>query len=181
MDDKTFVRAAFTRAGNPLSDEVLDNIVAGKNERHRKLIENDLPLFHGVETFLKAAARHYQLGVVSMAGLSEIDYVLGRAKLRSLFTVVVSAEDVKACKPAPDCYRIALEKLNEQRTPALAAHECLVVEDSPPRIESAKAAGMRALGITNTVTEIALRTAGADVVSKSLADWNTDAVKHVFD
>jgi HAD superfamily hydrolase (TIGR01509 family) len=180
MDDKTFVRASFTRAGKDLSDETLDNIVTGKSERHRKLIENDLPLFPGVVTFLKAAARRYQLGVVSMAGLNEIDYVLERAKLRSLFTVVVSAEDVTACKPAPDCYRIALEKLNQRRSQALSPDQCLVVEDSPPGIESAKAAGMRSLGITNTVTEMALRSAGADVVSKRLADWNTDAVDLVF-
>jgi hypothetical protein len=40
---------------------------------------------------------------------------------------------------------------------------------------------MRTLAITNTVTESLLRAAGADVVSASLADWNTDAVRHVFD
>jgi len=37
------------------------------------------------------------------------------------------------------------------------------------------------LAVTNTVTEALLRAAGADVVSASLADWNTDAVHHVFD
>jgi beta-phosphoglucomutase-like phosphatase (HAD superfamily) len=56
----------------------------------------------------------------------------------------------------------------------------LVVEDSPPGIESGKQAGMRTLGVTNTVDEVALRAAGADVVTASLADWNVDAVRHVF-
>ena len=40
---------------------------------------------------------------------------------------------------------------------------------------------MRTLGVTNTVAEPLLRAAGADVVTASLADWNTDSVKHVFD
>jgi HAD superfamily hydrolase (TIGR01509 family) len=184
MDDKTFVRAAFARANMALTDEVLGSVLSGKGTKHRKLIEDELPLFPGVVTFLKAASRSYQLGVVSMAGLNEIDYALERSKLRSLFTVVVSAEDVSVCKPAPDCYRIALEKLNEQRRsdrklPLMPA-ECLVVEDSPPGIESGKQAGMRTLGVTNTVAEAALRTAGADVVTANLADWNVDAVRHVF-
>jgi len=184
MDDKTFVRAAFARANKTLTDEVLNSVLSGKGVRHRKLIENELPLFPGVVTFLKAASRSYLLGVVSMASLNEIDYALGRAKLRPLFAVVVSAEDVIVCKPAPDCYRIALEKLNEQRQGerqvSLTPRACLVVEDSPPGIESAKQAGMRTLGVTNTVNEAELRAVGAEVVTPNLADWTVDAVRRVF-
>ena len=56
-----------------------------------------------------------------------------------------------------------------------------VIEDSPPGIQSARAAGMRTLGVTNTVPDEALRAAGADSVTRSLADWTPDAVHHVFD
>jgi beta-phosphoglucomutase len=184
MDDKSFVRTAFARAHKTLTDDVLGSVLSSKGTLHRKLIENELPLFPGVVTFLKAASRTYQLGVVSMASLNEIDYALERAKVQFLFAVVVSAEDVATCKPAPDCYRIAHKKLNEKRRPerqlSLTPRECLVVEDSPPGIESGKRAGMRTLGVTNTVDEVALRAAGADVVTASLADWNVDAVRHVF-
>ena len=120
-----------------------------------------------------------------MATKDEIGYVLDRARLENLFTVIVSAEDVNVCKPAPDCYLRGLEKLNEKRRQErllpLLARECLAVEDSPPGIESGRQAGMRALGITNTVSEHELRAAGADVVTASLADWTVDAVHHVFD
>lgn len=184
MDDKTFVRAAFERAKKTLSDDVLATIMEGKVHRHRKLIEAELPLFPGVVTFLKAASRYYSLGLVSMAMQTEIAYVLDRARLRSLFSVMVSAEDVNVCKPAPDCYRIALEKLNQKRLSErllpILARECLVIEDSPPGIESGKGAGMRTLGITNTVSGEQLRAAGAEVVTASLADWTVDAVHHVF-
>ena len=184
MNDNTLVRAAFAGAGKTLTDEVLRNVVSAKCAGHRKLMENDLPLFPGVVTFLKSASRSYPLGVVSMARLNDIEYALERAKLQALFAVVVSAEDVSACKPAPDCYRRALEKLNEQRRGerqlSLIPRACLVVEDSPPGIESAKQAGMRTLGVTNTVSETALRAAGAEVVTPSLADWTVDAVRHVF-
>jgi HAD superfamily hydrolase (TIGR01509 family) len=184
MDDKTFVRAAFERGKKRLSDEVLKVVLENKTARHRKLIEDELPLFPGVITFLKATSRHYSLGLVSMATITEIQYVLERARLRSRFSVVVSAEDVDVCKPAPACYRRALEKLNEKRQaerllPILPG-ECLVIEDSPPGIESGSEAGMRCLGVTNTVSEKQLRDAGAEVVTASLADWTVDAVRHVF-
>jgi beta-phosphoglucomutase len=184
MDDKTFVRAAFARAKKKLTDDILKLVLESKTLRHRKLIEDELPLFPGVVTFLKATSRHYSIGLVSMAVQAEIQYVLERARLLSLFSVIVSAEDVGICKPAPDCYRIGLEKLNEKRRverrlPVLAS-ECLVIEDSPPGIESGRVAGMRTLGITNTVSEEQLRAAGAEVVTVSLADWTVDAVYHVF-
>ena len=184
MDDKTFVQAAFERGGKPLSNDLLKIVMGKKDVLHRRLIE-DLPLFPGVVTFLKAASRHYSLGLVSMATRTEIGYVLDRAHLRNLFSVIVSTEDVGTCKPAPDCYRSALEKLNakrrDERLLPLLATECLAIEDSPPGIESGKAAGMRTLGITNTVSEEQLRAAGADVVTASLADWTVDAVHHLFD
>ncbi len=184
MDDITFVRAAFARANKNLSEDVLDSILEAKVIRHRKLIEDDLPLLPGVVTFLKAASRKYMLGLASMANRHEAGYVLDRANLRPLFSVIVTAEDVKVCKPAPECYRLALERLNEKRQPErllpLLPHECLVIEDSPPGIESGKGAGMRTLGVTNTVSANELRAAGADVVTASLFDWTVDAVEHVY-
>jgi phosphoglycolate phosphatase/beta-phosphoglucomutase len=183
MDDRTFVRSMFEHAKKPLSDPLLEEVLGAKTDLHRQMIE-ELPLFPGVLTFLKAASREFQLGLVSMANIAEVSYVFQRANLTPLFSVIVTAEDASVCKPAPDCYLTGLLKLNElrqqERELLLLASECLAIEDSPPGIQSARAAGMRTLGVTNTVSEEALRAAGADVVTKSLADWNVDAVKLVF-
>ena len=185
MDDVTFVRAAFERAGRELTDEVLARVVEAKTAAHRALLEGELPLFPGAVTFVKALARGHSLGLVSMARRTEIDHVLERARLAGYFDAVVSAEDAAACKPDPSCYNGGLELLNRRRGEAhvipLRADECLVIEDSPPGILSARAAGMRTLGVTNTVPDRALREAGADSVTRSLADWTPDAVHHVFD
>ncbi len=185
LDDKGFVRAAFARAGKQLSDDAMKVVLSGKAARHRKAIEDELPLFPGVVTFLKAAARHYSLGIVSMATRDDIEYVLNRAGLSTLFSVVASAEDVNICKPAPDCYLAGFEKLNDKRRAdrqlPLLPSECLVIEDAPPGIQSGTSAGMRTLGVTNTVAEKELRAAGAEVVTPSLADWTVDAVHHLFD
>ena len=183
-DDVVFVRAIFERAGKPLSDETLNAVIERKTELHREAIQDELPLFPGVVTFIKAAARRHLLGIVSMARRVEIDHVLERARLNSAFACIVSAEMARACKPDPHCYQTAFELLNDERRRArllpLLAQECLVIEDSPPGIQSGRAAGMRSLGVTNTVAEHELRAAGADVVTASLADWTMDAVYHVF-
>jgi beta-phosphoglucomutase len=184
MDDRTFVRAMFERAQKPLFEEVEIFVSKRKTELHRKQIDKELPLFPGVVTFLKAASRDFSLGLVSMANNDEIGYVFERANLASLFSIMVTADDVSVCKPAPDCYRCGLEKLNEQRSTErllpLLPDECLAIEDSPPGIQSARGAGMRTLGVTNTVVEVELRAAGADVVTASLSDWTVDAVKLIY-
>ena len=185
MDDRLFLQTAFERAKKPLTEEMYGRLSEGKTLRHRKMIEAELPLFPGVVNFLKAAAREFSLGLVSMAMKDEIDYVLERARLSALFSVIVSTENVSSCKPSPECYATALQKLNEKRSgerrlPVLA-RECLVIEDSPPGIISGRDAGMQTLGMTNTVSEEELRAAGAEVVSASLADWTVDAVHHVFE
>jgi len=184
MDDRSFVRSIFGKAGKPLTDVLLQSVIESKTAVHREVVKDELPFFPGVLTFLKATARDFQLGLVSMANKNEISYVFERAKLGPLFSVVVSAEDSSAHKPAPDCYVCGLTKLNQkrqvERLSPLAASECLAIEDAPAGIESARAAGMRTLAVTNTVTEQELRAAGAEVVTRSLSDWTPDAVRLVY-
>ena len=184
MDDKTFVQSMFERARKSLNSSTLESVLSAKTDLHRQMIEDQLPLFPGVLTFLKATSRHFSIGLVSMANATEVGYVFQRANLTPLFSVIVTCEDAPVCKPAPDCYVAGLTKLNERRQHErqlpLLSRECLAIEDSPPGIESARAAGMRTLGVTNTVSAEALRAAGAEVVTASLADWNVDAVKRLY-
>ena len=184
MDDVAFTRAAFARVKKPLTDELTRDVIEREHALHREFIAQDLPVASGVVAFIKQLARHYTLGIVSMAERSEIDHVLGLAGIGDEFSVIVSAATDLNHKPAPDCYLRALELLNgkrrtERRLPVLAS-ECVVIEDAPPGIKSARSAGMSAIGVTTTVAEQELRDAGAHVVTPNLADWNADAVHHLF-
>jgi beta-phosphoglucomutase len=184
MDDAAFVRAAYLRNGRPLTDEVMHALIKREHELHREMISKDLPVPSGVVTFIKAASRHYQLGIVSMAVRSEIDHVLGLVGLDGLFSIIVSADPGLKHKPAPDCYLRGLELLNESRRVArelpLLANECLVIEDAPPGISAARDAGMRTIGVTTTVSESQLRHSQADIVTPNLSDWTPNAVRHLF-
>jgi beta-phosphoglucomutase-like phosphatase (HAD superfamily) len=115
MNDKTFVSYVFERAKKPVDPSVLSEVLAAKIDLHRGMIEDELPLFPGVLTFLKNVSRHFSIGLVSMANKVEIGYVFERAKLGPLFSVLITADDVSVCKPAPDCYRAGFDKLNEKR------------------------------------------------------------------
>ena len=183
MDDPTFVRAAFERAGRELDDETLRATIERKTELHRGLMEDGLPLFPGAVNFIKALGHFYPLGLVSMARRTEIDYALGRAGLERVFEVVVSAEEAPRCKPDPCCYERALEMLNRNRAGAhvlpLRPEECLAVEDSPPGVASARAAWMHRLAVTNTVADREPSEAGAEDVSRYLGDWTVDARRHL--
>ena len=92
MDDVAFVRAAYARGNKPLNDETMREVIQREHAKHRELIANDLPVSAGVISFIRAAARRYDLGIVSMAERSEIDHVLALAGAKEQFGVIVSAE-----------------------------------------------------------------------------------------
>jgi HAD superfamily hydrolase (TIGR01509 family) len=66
--------------------------------------------------------------------------------------LLITNEDVKNNKPAPDCYNIAIQKLNADPL------ETLIVEDSPKGIAAAKASNAaRCIEVKNT-TEVNINT-----------------------
>jgi sugar-phosphatase len=80
---------------------------------------------------------------------------------------LVTADDVARGKPAPDPYLLAAARLGVD--PA----RCVVVEDAPSGIASARAAGARVVAVASTNPPSAL--AAADVVLARLADLRIEA------
>jgi HAD superfamily hydrolase (TIGR01509 family) len=184
MDDTTFIEAAFQRAEKePETNKVLE-IRLAKSAKWREIIADELPLFEGVTDFIKKMGHDFALGVVSMAGRDEIGFVLEKAKLSEYFSIIISAEDVTNCKPDPECYLKGFNALDSYRIKRghlpMVHGECLVIEDAPPGIVAAKNAGLKTLGVTNTVSAEELRAAGADAVAKNLDDWMPESARRVF-
>lgn len=78
--------------------------------------------------------------------------------------VMVTADDVREGKPAPEPYLLGAERLE------VAAAACVVIEDAPAGIRAGRRAGMRVIGVAATHTPDALLEAGADVVVGRLSD-----------
>jgi beta-phosphoglucomutase-like phosphatase (HAD superfamily) len=72
--------------------------------------------------------------------------------LRDCFSVIVAAEDVTVGKPDPQGYLLTVKLLNEKikQTSPLKPADCLVVEDAPKVIQSAKAVGFPTLGVATS-------------------------------
>ncbi len=184
MDDRTFVVAAFERAGRQAEQNKVLEILQKKSQKWRDTNADELPLFPNVENFIRKSANDFSLGIVSMSSRVDIMYVLERSGLENCFDIVVSAEDVKACKPDPECYRIGFRQLDLARISKghlpMIHSECVVIEDSPPGVEAARAADLPALGVANTVDPERLRAAGATWVAKDLNDWWPESIRLAF-
>lgn len=74
--------------------------------------------------------------------------------------VLVTSDDVTNGKPHPEPYLLGAERLG------FAPAECLVIEDAPAGIESARAGGMRVIGMASTYAPAKL--AEADAVVRKL-------------
>ena len=184
MDDRTFVEAAFQRAGRkPEANQVLE-LMQAKSQKWRDILSDGIPLFENVENFIRKMANDFALGIVSMSGRADILYVLEQTDLTDCFEIVVSAEDVTNCKPDPECYRIGFRELDRARTAnghlPMIHSECVVIEDSPPGVQAARAADLPALGVTNTVDAQLLRAAGATWIAKDLNDWWPESIRRAF-
>lgn len=79
------------------------------------------------------------LAVASGGFRKEVHEILKTIGIADIFPVVVTSEDVKNCKPAPDLFLLAAKKMG------VPAADCLVVEDSPKGFDAAEAAGMACL------------------------------------
>jgi HAD superfamily hydrolase (TIGR01509 family) len=184
MDDATFVRQQFKNAKKEVADERVNEIVAQKTIDWRKAVDAEMPLFEGVENFIKKCDKRFALGIVSMAKREEIEHILERAALGDSFAAIISAEDVNDCKPNPECYMKGFQKLDVNRMKQghypLVHRECLVIEDSPQGVRAGKEAGMKVLAVTNTFDEKTLRAAGADSVTKNLNDWMPESIAQTF-
>lgn len=80
--------------------------------------------------------------------------------------VLVCADEIKVGKPDPEGYLTAAERLD------VDPGQCMVIEDAPPGIEAARAAGMRVIGIVGTYGDNAL--AAAHAVVPSVARMNVE-------
>ena len=88
-------------------------------------------------------AEGIQTCIASSGGFDKMEVSLGVTGLWSRFEGrIFSSSQVKRGKPYPDLFLHAAIAMNEQ------PFDCVVVEDSVPGVQAAKAAGMRVLGYT---------------------------------
>jgi HAD superfamily hydrolase (TIGR01509 family) len=141
--------------GDALMDElhelVMEELMAG------------VPPRPGALELLRAVrAAGVPVGLASNSSREFVDRALSVAQLADgHFDVVVTADDVEAPKPAPDIYLAACAALGA------APERAAALEDSPPGVASARAAGMYVIAVPYFADT---RIEGASLAASSLAD-----------
>jgi beta-phosphoglucomutase len=144
----------------------IGDLVARKAARLDVLERARSILFPGAADAVHRAAATVPIAIASGALGAEIRRLLTRENLISCFTAIVAAEDTQASKPAPDPYLHALTLLKAAMGEPFAAAHCVAIEDSQWGLQSARAAGLRTVGITHTYA--AGQLFDADLVLESL-------------
>lgn len=141
------------------ADLDLDEVLEIKAEAYaRRFADEVRPLPDGQATLRALAEAGYRIAIVSGALASEIAMVVEQFALQPWVAATVSGDEVPEGKPSPAPYLLGAERLG------VAPEECLVIEDAPVGVLSAKRAGMRCLAVDRTGDPEPLLAAGADRV-----------------
>lgn len=165
LDAETVFAATFGRRphdtvaavapGLAVEDEVAE--LSRLLELHRDSLE----LQPGAAAAVQAARHYPTWGVVTSSSHAHVRHCLARLELPAPPTLITS-DDVARGKPSPDPYLTAAE---DARVPA---RDCLVIEDSPAGVSSARAAGSTVIAVATTHPEDEL--GDADHRTNSMTD-----------
>lgn len=150
-----------------IDDASLARLALYKEELFRASARGHLELLPGVPELLdfldhEAVPR----AIVTSTPRANLDMILDSlgiaARFASPLGALVAEEDAARGKPDPEGFLVAAHRL------AVDPAAAVVIEDAPAGLEAAKAAGMRAIGVTTTHPAPDLT--AADLVVDSLAE-----------
>ena len=142
LSDPEIVRT-WLGADHPDADAVIEERIV----RYRAACADGSSVEEPVRAAVRYAAERVPVAIVSGAARAEIEPVLEAAGLTSLFTAIVTADDIAHGKPDPEGYRRALELVDG----SLDSGDVLVFEDTEAGIASARGAGMRVVAVRGTL------------------------------
>ena len=119
--------------------------------------------------------KQVKIALASSSSTKIIQAALQKLNLVNTFVEVYSAESELLGKPHPGVYLTTANKLN------IFPQECLAIEDSLNGVLAAKAAQMKCIAIPETLEYDNPKFAIADVILKSLEEFNDHVWKKISD
>lgn len=146
-----------------LADPV-DALMLECREVLQVLMETSLAPMPGVVELLDALqAANLPVAVATSAMREYADFVLTRLNLRQRFRFILTSEDARCGKPAPEIYLLATKRLD------LIPSQMMVLEDSANGCRAAVTAGAFTVAVPNRHT-CKHNFSGAQFIAKTLAD-----------
>lgn len=160
--EEHFIIEPCKRAGKvELTEKIMNDMFVNfeKNIKEMRVFPSAKPLIEKLKDL------GYTLSLVSSAAERKLMASLRAAEIDpSVFSVILSGNDVTEKKPSPAPYLLAAEKLGADSA------DCLVIEDAVSGVKSAKAAGMQCAAVTTSFSGGQLKAAGADYVTEDIID-----------
>jgi beta-phosphoglucomutase len=147
-DDHTCIRLALEHHGRPYDAASVTAAAERKAAIFDELLRG-IPFFPGVPELVAALASELPVAIASGARRDEIEKILTGGGLRAHFRAIVGADDCDRTKPDPEPYLRAVALLARD-TPGLSPAECVAFEDTVAGIASARAAGLKVVGVATT-------------------------------
>lgn len=146
---------------NKTKDEkIINDLVALKEQYYHE--NNRFSFYEGVESLVATLKeKGYMLGLVSGASYLRL-FKSVDSNFLDKFDVIITGDKVNNCKPHPEPYLSASQILS------LNPSDCVVVENAPVGIESAKNAGMYCIAVASTLSKVHLQK--ADIIVDKIAD-----------
>ena len=148
-----------------------------KGKAYARLVgEQARPIPGSVELVL-SVAKELPVGLATGSRRHDVESalpVLSGGVLNGVFSSIVTSSEVEAPKPHPQTYEEVVKQLKVKPV------ECWAIEDSPNGIISAKAAGLRVIGVLGTNQEEDLLRVGAERLVTDLRELSLPLLKHWF-
>ncbi|HTP63816.1 MAG TPA: HAD family phosphatase [Geobacteraceae bacterium] len=178
-DDRDALRNVFRAAGRDLEEDGLRALIADKGAAFQRIIAAGVEPYPGVVELVRAVGGNLPLALCSGALPADIVPILRNLGIADAFDAVVTAADVRASKPDPESYSLAVARL-QSTFPAdnISPERCLAIEDTPAGIAAAQGAGIRVLAVTNSYPAEEL--AGADRIVSSLGETSLTLLTNLF-
>lgn len=109
---------------------------------------------HNVALLWTARQTGCKVGLATMSRCPQARRVLRILEMEDAFDFIATRDDVERGKPDPEIYHLIARELK------VAAHECLVIEDSPSGVKAALAAGMHVVAVSTPFTREGLHQLG---------------------
>lgn len=168
FDDRDAFRHAFSSQGTTLGQDELHSLIEQKAAFFKDVIGAGVIAYPGVlDLIIHLNANKIPLAICSGALRTDIDPILDMFGIADFFNVIVTADDVAASKPDPECYQLAFQRLQTAHQNCFSKDATIAIEDTPAGISAAKAAGLMVCAVTNSYP--AARLDQATFVTESLS------------
>lgn len=143
-DDRELIARVFAAEGIELHASQILAWCSAKQSILVELLRLSPPIYEGVAATMRSLADSgYRQAIVTSTWRANVAATLEASELLAFMDFVIAKEDVARPKPAPDGYRLAVQRMR------FAPLRCLAIEDSSTGLKSALAAGIDAIAIAH--------------------------------